>query len=72
VIPTGKLSTHATPVNANGFGLKIDMLSREIPPAGMLIGEKPLLMSAGSPTTGVEVTVDDGVNVIVGGCGVNV
>jgi hypothetical protein len=45
----------------------MNMLSREVPPDGMVIGEKPLLMSAGSATTGVEVTVDDGVNVIVGG-----
>jgi hypothetical protein len=67
VIPAGKLSVNAAFVNANGFGLKIDTLNREMPPDGMLIGEKLLLISAGTLTTPVAVIVGDGVNVIVGG-----
>jgi hypothetical protein len=67
VIPAGKLSINEALVNANGFGLKTDTLSREMPPDEMLIGEKLLTISAETPTTDVDVTVGDGVNVIVGG-----
>lgn len=67
VIPAGKLSVSDALVNANGFGLKINTLSREIPPDVMLIGEKLLTRSAGALTTFVAVVVNDGVNVTVGG-----
>lgn len=67
VTPAGRLSTHAALVNANGFGLEIDTLSREMPPAAMIVGEKPLTICAGTLTTFVAVAVADGVNVTVGG-----
>jgi hypothetical protein len=72
VIPAGKLSVNAAFVNTNGFGLEMDTLSRETPPDVMTSGEKLLTISAETPTTSVAVIVADGVNVIVGGCGVNV
>jgi hypothetical protein len=67
VIPTGKLSTNAVPVNTNGLGLIIDMVSCETPPEVMTSGEKLLTISAETLTTSVAVAVADGVNVIVGG-----
>src|SRR5215212_1293017 len=46
-----KLSDQEALVNGNAFGLKIDTRRRDIPPAGMDIGEKPLLIPAGRVTT---------------------
>jgi hypothetical protein len=47
VTPDGKLSVQDVLVNANVFGLKTEMRRREVPPAGMEIGVKVLLISAG-------------------------
>jgi len=46
-----KLSDQEALVSGKAFGLKIDTRRRDIPPAGMDIGEKPLLIPAGRVTT---------------------
>jgi hypothetical protein len=61
VMPTGsamvrpgctpfKASVHDAFVSGNGLGLKTETLRRDIPPDGMEIGEKLLLISAGKET----------------------
>jgi hypothetical protein len=42
-----RLSTQAALVSGNPLGLKMVTLRREVPPAGIEIGEKLLLISAG-------------------------
>ena len=46
-----KLSDQEALVSGKAFGLKIDTRRRDVPPAGMDIGEKPLLIPAGRVTT---------------------